>query len=112
MKFEPPKLPYPIEAREPHLAPKNLEIHCDTLHRGDLEELWSPIEEIPEQRRERAELVTRVRGEILENAAQIWNYNFDSQNARQRYGEAFISQLANWRFAGAHPEASNSKCVS
>jgi len=53
-----------------------------------------------------------IRGEILENAAQIWNYNFDSQNARQRYGEAFISQLANWRFAGAHPEASNSKCAS
>jgi len=202
MKFELPELPYAIDALEPHLAARTLEIHYGRHHRGYLEKLRSLIEGTPQEEVELSDLVTQARGEIFNNAAQVWNHTFywnsmtpdgggdpsgrigdaiansfgsfatfrkefiasaiglfgsgyvwltfeperdrvaiepmkdaenpllvgripllgldvwehayylDYQNARQRYVEAFVSHLANWRFADANLETCHAKGAS
>ena len=194
MKFELPKLPYPMDALEPHLSATTLEYHYERHHRGYLEKLRGLIEGTPDEHLELTDLVTQASGAVFNNAAQVWNHSFywqsmapdgggepsgrlgeaivrtfgstaafreeftdravrlfgsgylwltydpaverialeplkdadnpllvervpllamdvwehayylDYQNARNRYAEAFVSHLANWRFADANLE--------
>ncbi len=194
MVFELPKLPYALDALEPHLSARTLEFHYERHHRGYLEKLRGLIEGTPDEHLELTDLVTQASGAVFNNAAQVWNHTFywqsmapdgggepsgrlgqalvrsfgslaafreaftaratglfgsgylwltydptverialepmkdadnpllvervplltmdvwehayylDYQNARNRYAEAFVSHLANWRFAAANLE--------
>jgi len=76
MKFELPKLPYEIDALEPHLTAKTLEFHYDRHHRGYVEKLRSLIEGTPQEKIDLPDLVACASGEIFNNAAQVWNHTF------------------------------------
>jgi superoxide dismutase len=136
MKFELPGLPYAIDALEPHLTVRTLEVAYGRHHRGYLEKPRKLIEGTPQAKVELSDFVTQARGEIVDNAAQCleshllleqhdsgwwrgsvrpdWGaaYHLDYLNARQHYVEAFVSHFANWRFADANLATCDSKGTS
>jgi Fe-Mn family superoxide dismutase len=76
MKFELPKLPYAMDALEPHISARTLEFHYERHHHGYLEKLRGLIEGTPDEKLELAELVTERSDAIFTNAAQVWNHTF------------------------------------
>jgi len=75
-----PKLPYPMDALEPHISTETMEFHYGKHHRGYVDKLNKliegtrfedlPLEQIIVSAREQAEI------DILNNAAQAWNHAF------------------------------------
>jgi len=76
MNFELAPLPYPVDALEPHLSARTLEIHHGRHHRGYLEKLETAIAGTPLERRELEEIMLDASGPIFESAAQVWNHDF------------------------------------
>ncbi|MGW8367435.1 MAG: superoxide dismutase [Gammaproteobacteria bacterium] len=80
MKIKLPKLPYAMDALEPHISTETMEYHYGKHHRGYVDKLNKliegtrfedlPLEQIIVAARERAEI------DILNNAAQAWNHAF------------------------------------
>ena len=80
MTIKLPKLPYAMDALEPHISTETMEYHYDKHHRGYVDKLNKlidgtrfadlPLEQIIVSAREQAEI------DILNNAAQAWNHTF------------------------------------
>ena len=80
MTIKIPKLPYAMDALEPHISTETMEFHYDKHHRGYVDKLNKliegtrfedlPLEQIIVSAREQAEI------DILNNAAQAWNHAF------------------------------------
>ena len=80
MTIKIPKLPYAMDALEPHISTETMEFHYDKHHRGYVDKLNKliegtrfedlPLEQIIISAREQAEI------DILNNAAQAWNHAF------------------------------------
>ena len=80
MTIKLPELPYAMDALEPHISAKTMELHYGKHHRGYVDKLNKliegtdfadlPLEQIIVSARERAEI------DILNNAAQAWNHTF------------------------------------
>lgn len=80
MTIKLPKLPYAMDALEPHISTETMEYHYGKHHRGYVDKLNKliegtrfedlPLEQIIVSARERAEI------DILNNAAQAWNHAF------------------------------------
>jgi superoxide dismutase, Fe-Mn family len=76
MSFELPKLPYALNALEPHISQKTLEFHYGKHHQTYVTNLNNLL---PGSKFENAKLDTIViesEGAIYNNAAQIWNHTF------------------------------------
>jgi Fe-Mn family superoxide dismutase len=76
MKFDLPELPYAIGDLEPHLTARTLEFHYGRHHRGYLEKLRVLIEGTLLEAAELPDLVVSADGEVVNNAAQVWNHTF------------------------------------
>lgn len=76
MKFELPPLPYAKDALEPHLSAETVELHYEKHHKGYLEKLRKSIEGKPEAQRSLEDLIRDARGDLFNNAAQVWNHTF------------------------------------
>lgn len=76
MTFELPSLPYAIDALEPHLSAKTLELHHGKHHRTYVDKLKRAIEGTTFADRGLDELVRTLSGADFNNAAQIWNHSF------------------------------------
>jgi Fe-Mn family superoxide dismutase len=80
MSIKLPKLPYAMDALEPHMSTETMEYHYGKHHRGYVDKLNTliegtrfqdmPLEQIIVAARESSEI------DILNNAAQAWNHAF------------------------------------
>jgi len=100
--FELPQLPYNYNALEPYISRKTLQIHHDVLQRKYVKRLneltrgqWSgfSIEQL---------IVEAPDGELLDNAAQVFNHTFYWHSMKRRGGgkpsvrTGFGQALARW----------------
>jgi Fe-Mn family superoxide dismutase len=76
MSFEIEPLPYPTNALAPALSEETLELHYGKHHRGYLEKLRKLTDGKPEANATLEELIQRARGDLFNNAAQVWNHSF------------------------------------
>jgi len=76
MEFRIDPLPYDLDALEPHISARTLDLHYGKHHKGYLEKLRKQIEGKPEAERSLEDLIRTTEGEVFNNAAQVWNHSF------------------------------------
>src|SRR5262245_19349209 len=76
MKFEIPPLPYPKNALAPFIGAETVDLHYEKHHRGYLDKLEKLVRGKPEADLSLEDLIRRARGEMFNNAAQVWNHDF------------------------------------
>jgi superoxide dismutase, Fe-Mn family len=76
MTFEIPPLPYPKNALAPLIGAETVDLHYEKHHKGYLEKLEKLVRGKPESDQSLEDLIRASRGEVFNNAAQIWNHNF------------------------------------
>lgn len=76
MSFKLPKLPYELNALEPHISKETLEYHYGKHHRSYVNKLNVLIVETDFEKASLEEIILRADGGIFNNAAQIWNHTF------------------------------------
>jgi superoxide dismutase, Fe-Mn family len=76
MDFELAPLPYEKAALEPYVSGLTVDVHYEKHHRGYLEKLKELIASTRDAERSLAELVEHAEGDVLHNAAQVWNHDF------------------------------------
>ena len=74
--IELPKLPYEINALEPHISQKTLEFHYGKHHAGYVNNLNKLIAGTPFENKSLEEIVKTSQGGMFKNAAQVWNHTF------------------------------------
>lgn len=76
MKFELPKLPYDLNALEPHITAKTLEFHYGKHHQAYINNLNNLIPGTPFENADLETMILKAEGGIFNNAAQVWNHTF------------------------------------
>ena len=76
MKFEIPPLPYPKNALAPFIGAETVDLHYEKHHKGYLEKLEKLVRGKPEADESLEDLIRTARGDVFNNAAQVWNHNF------------------------------------
>ena len=74
--IELPKLPYEMNALEPHISQKTLEFHYGKHHAGYVNNLNKLIAGTPFEGKSLEEIVKTSQGGMFNNAAQVWNHTF------------------------------------
>lgn len=74
--IELPKLPYEMNALEPHISQKTLEFHYGKHHAGYVNNLNKLIAGTPFEGKSLEEIIKNSNGGIFNNAAQVWNHTF------------------------------------
>ena len=74
--IELPKLPYEMNALEPHISQKTLEFHYGKHHNGYVNNLNKLIAGTPFEGKSLEEIVKTSQGGMFNNAAQVWNHTF------------------------------------
>ena len=74
--IELPKLPYEMNALEPHISQKTLEFHYGKHHNGYVNNLNKLIAGTPFESKSLEEIVKTAQGGMFNNAAQVWNHTF------------------------------------
>ncbi len=81
LAFELPVLPYDLDALEPWMSKRTLELHHGRHHAGYVKKLNGLIEDTPWESKALAEIVCGAYGDdanqgLFNNAAQDWNHSF------------------------------------
>jgi Fe-Mn family superoxide dismutase len=76
MSFELPKLPYELDALEPHISKRTLEYHYGKHHQGYVNNLNKLIGGSGFENSSLEEIIKKGEGGLFNNAAQIWNHTF------------------------------------
>ncbi len=76
MTFELPKLPYEMDALEPHISRETLEYHYGKHHQTYVTKLNELVAGTPHQSKSLEEIIKTSEGPIFNNAAQVWNHTF------------------------------------
>jgi len=76
MTFELPKLPYPMNALEPHISSETLEYHYGKHHAAYVNNLNKLVVGTPFADSSLEDIIRKSSGPIFNNAAQIWNHTF------------------------------------
>ncbi len=74
--FELPKLPYAMDALEPHISRETLEYHYGKHHAAYVNKLNELVKGTPHEKAALEDIVKKESGAIFNNAAQIWNHTF------------------------------------
>lgn len=74
--FELPKLPYALDALQPHLSKETLEYHYGKHHQAYVNNLNNLVKETEFATQKLEEIIMKSSGGIFNNAAQIWNHTF------------------------------------
>ena len=74
--IELPKLPYEMDALEPHISKTTLEFHYGKHHAGYVTNLNKLIASTPFENQSLEEIVKGSQGGMFNNAAQVWNHTF------------------------------------
>lgn len=70
------KLPYELDALEPHISKTTLEFHYGKHHAGYVTNLNKLIAGTPFENKSLEEIVKTSQGGMFNNAAQVWNHTF------------------------------------
>ncbi|MDX1509429.1 MAG: superoxide dismutase [Fe], partial [Woeseiaceae bacterium] len=74
------KLPYELNALEPHISAETMSYHYDRHHRGYVDKLNKLIDDTPFERMELEDIIEKAREnaslDVLNNALQAWNHTF------------------------------------
>lgn len=76
MAFELPKLPYSLDALEPHISKKTLEYHYGKHHQAYITNLNNLVPGTPFEHADLDKIVKEADGGIFNNGAQVWNHTF------------------------------------
>lgn len=76
MSFELPKLPYALDALEPHISKETLEYHYGKHHQTYVTNLNNLIKDTDLESKSLEEIIKSTDGGIFNNAAQVWNHTF------------------------------------
>jgi Fe-Mn family superoxide dismutase len=76
MTFELPKLPYALDALEPHISKETLEYHYGKHHQTYVTNLNNLTKDTDLAKKSLEELIKTTTGPIFNNAAQVWNHTF------------------------------------
>lgn len=76
MEHQLPKLPYALDALEPHLSKETLEYHYGKHHQTYITNLNNLIKGTEFEQATLEEIVKKSSGGIFNNAAQTWNHTF------------------------------------
>ncbi|MBQ6083098.1 MAG: superoxide dismutase [Bacteroidales bacterium] len=76
MMIELPKLPYEMNALEPHISQRTLEFHYGKHHAAYVNNLNKLIAGTPFEGKSLEEIIKNSNGGIFNNAAQVWNHTF------------------------------------
>lgn len=76
MSFELPKLPYALDALEPHISKETLEYHYGKHHQTYVTNLNNLIKGTDLENKSLEEIIKSTDGGIFNNAAQVWNHTF------------------------------------
>ena len=74
MKLEIPPLPYATNALAPHVSARTVELHYEKHHKGYLRKLKQLVRGTPEADVDLEDLILGAKGEVFDNAAQVWNH--------------------------------------
>src|SRR5580704_5452198 len=74
--FELPKLPYALDALQPHISKETLEYHYGKHHQAYVNNLNKLIPGTEFEGMKLEEIILKAKGGIFNNAAQIWNHTF------------------------------------
>jgi Fe-Mn family superoxide dismutase len=98
MTVELMQLPYPYDGLEPAMSRETLSYHHGKHHRGYVARLNTLVEKSNTRFRNLEQLVRDTRGEIFNNAAQVWNHDFFWQCLRPESAkpapEALVDAIA------------------
>ena len=86
MKFELPKLPYELDALEPHISQKTLEFHYGKHHQAYVNNLNNLIPGTKFENSTLGNIIKVAEGPTYNNAAQIWNHTFYFEGFKQNGG--------------------------
>src|ERR1035437_8437373 len=76
MKFELPNLPYAVDALEPFISQRTLEIHHGKHHQTYVNNLNNLVVGTKFENTKLEHIIKEAQGPIFNNAAQIWNHTF------------------------------------
>lgn len=76
MAHELPKLPYALDALEPHISKETLEYHYGKHHKAYVDNLNKLIPGTEFENMSLEETIKKSSGGIFNNAAQVWNHTF------------------------------------
>ncbi|MBG6018409.1 superoxide dismutase [Fe] [Proteus mirabilis] len=76
MSFELPKLPYALDALEPHISKETLEYHYGKHHQTYVTNLNNLVKGTDLENKSLEELIKTTEGGVFNNAAQVWNHTF------------------------------------
>ena len=76
MSFELPKLPYQLNALEPHISQETLEYHYGKHHQAYVTNLNKLIADGEFAEASLETIIKNASGGIFNNAAQVWNHSF------------------------------------
>ena len=76
MPFELPKLPYALDALEPHISKETLEYHYGKHHQTYVTNLNNLVKGTDLENKSLEEIIKSTDGGIFNNAAQVWNHTF------------------------------------
>jgi Fe-Mn family superoxide dismutase len=76
MSFELPKLPYALDALEPHISKATLEYHYGKHHQAYVTNLNGLVTGTEFENADLDTIVKESKGGIFNNGAQIWNHTF------------------------------------
>ena len=74
--IELPKLPYEMNALEPHISQRTLEFHYSKHHAAYVNNLNKLIAGTPFEGKSLEDIIKNSNGGIFNNAAQVWNHTF------------------------------------
>ncbi len=76
MSFELPKLPYALDALEPHISKRTLEFHYGKHHQAYVTNLNNLVPGTEFENASLEVIVQKAEGPIFNNGAQVWNHTF------------------------------------
>ena len=99
MRVELPELPYPIDALQPFISARTLQLHHGRHHRAYVEKANTLIGDASGSLEE---IIVRSAGDaskktLFNNAAQAWNHAFYWRSLRPPHGAAVPREFAGFR---------------
>jgi Fe-Mn family superoxide dismutase len=76
MTYHLPKLPYAINALEPHISQETLEYHYGKHHQAYVDKLNGLVPGTEFENASLEDIITKASGAIFNNGAQVWNHTF------------------------------------
>lgn len=95
MSFELPKLPYALDALEPHISKETLEYHYGKHHQTYVTNLNNLVKGTDLESKSLEEIIKSTDGGIFNNAAQVWNHTFYWNCLAPNAGGAPTSKIAD-----------------